>query len=310
MKDKKLSMFLSLVLRHKPDTIGLKLDDGGWANTQELIKKMNDHNIVIGISTLKHIVKDNNKKRFIFSTDKKRIRANQGHSINVNLGLKPIKPPDTLYHGTAIKFIDSIKKDGISKQQRNHVHLSHDFQTAIDVGSRHGEPVVLEINAKEMAKDKFPFFKSENDVWLTDLVPIKYIRNFKDYGEYVYVYVAAGLMAHIKAFRTLYNREPAPETSICKRITHNKYENKKGEIIEAGGCHEENDFDSKDSGLNKLIKSPFNYDPNGQMIFDGDENLLLDVRGWGMFQYHENGEAFQNEFGELVTELLNKHFQE
>ena len=171
----KLSKFLSLVLRHKPETIGITLSDKGWTNTHTLIEKMNAYGKEIDFETLSIIVDTNNKKRFGFNEDMSKIRANQGHSIAVDLGYVQKTPPEILYHGTAHKNVDSIFNSGLEKRNRHHVHLSRDIDTAVNVGQRHGKPVVLQVLAGEMHKDGFQFFESENSVWLTDSVPTKYL---------------------------------------------------------------------------------------------------------------------------------------
>ena len=171
----KISKFLSLVLRHKPETIGLTLDRQGWAEVDTLIKLAKKKNLKINKLILEKVVANNDKKRFCFNEDKTKIRANQGHSITVDLALEPKQPPKYLFHGTATRFIDSIATKGLLKQQRNHVHLSADKSTAIKVGQRHGKPVILKIQAQRMYDAGFTFFLSDNQVWLTDRVPVKYI---------------------------------------------------------------------------------------------------------------------------------------
>ncbi len=173
---KSTSKFLSLVLRHKPAEIGLLLDENGWANVHELIEKVNAKGNNLDIDLLNEIVTSNDKKRFAFNEDKTKIRASQGHSIEIDLHLQPSLPPDILYHGTATRFVESILKEGLIKQQRQHVHLSEKLETATAVGSRHGKPTVLIIHAKQMQEDGLVFYKSENNVWLTDNVAIKYIK--------------------------------------------------------------------------------------------------------------------------------------
>jgi len=172
---KHISKFMSLVLRHKPEDIGLQLDEHGWAKVDELISKMNTRGIPINFEIINEVVETNDKKRFAFNEDKTLIRASQGHSIEVELNLPEKVPPDTLYHGTATKYLDSILKSGLQKQNRRHVHLSATIETAKAVGSRHGKPVVLVINAKQMLVTGFKFYLSENKVWLTDVVPVEYI---------------------------------------------------------------------------------------------------------------------------------------
>ena len=172
---KKISKFLSLVLRHKPETIGLELDENGWASVEELLDKMNRDPYSLSFDDLKEVVETNDKQRFIFSEDYKQIRANQGHSIQVDLALEAQTPPGILYHGTAIKNLESIKEKGLIKGSRHHVHLSADKKTALTVGGRHGKPVVLEVQAMNMYQAGMDFFLSENGVWLTDHVPPHFI---------------------------------------------------------------------------------------------------------------------------------------
>lgn len=173
---KNISKFLSLVLRHQPETIDLALDANGWANVEELIAKCEKHNHTFSEDELKEIVFTNDKKRFSFNDDETQIRANQGHSIDVDLALNPATPPSFLYHGTVAKFLENIRQDGLLKMNRQHVHLSKDKETAIKVGSRRGSPVILVVNSFRMHEDGFVFFISENGVWLTDHVPVKYIE--------------------------------------------------------------------------------------------------------------------------------------
>ncbi|MGZ5248244.1 MAG: RNA 2'-phosphotransferase [Flavitalea sp.] len=171
----RISRFLSLVLRHKPEQIGLELDSSGWADVNLLIQKCNQSDIPLSLEVLKHIVETNSKKRFAFNAQQNKIRASQGHSIEVSLELKPVKPPEILYHGTAERFVPSILQAGLMKQQRQHVHLSQTIETALDVGLRHGKPVVFEVLSREMYEDKFEFYRSENGIWLTKSVPAKYL---------------------------------------------------------------------------------------------------------------------------------------
>jgi putative RNA 2'-phosphotransferase len=172
---KKTSKFLSYVLRHHPELINLNLDENGWANVDELIAKSTNDSQGFTFEELDEIVETNDKKRFIFNEDKTRIRANQGHSIDINLALIPQQPPEFLYHGTAQGNINSILEKGIEKRSRQHVHLSQDKETASKVGMRHGKPVILTINTQKMFEDGLEFYLSENNVWLTDFVDIKYI---------------------------------------------------------------------------------------------------------------------------------------
>lgn len=170
----RVSKFISLVLRHRPDKIGLKLDAHGWANVSDLLNKAQSH-CKFSFDELCEVVATNEKKRFAFNEDKTMIRASQGHSIEVDLEMKSVLPPAVLYHGTAYKNLTYIKKQGLKKMNRNHVHLSPDWQTAWNVGTRHGAAVILTIDCKAMVKDGYKFYQSENDVWLTDCVPSKYI---------------------------------------------------------------------------------------------------------------------------------------
>lgn len=174
---KSVSKFLSLVLRHSPETIGLKLDKNGWADVEELITKCNNRGSQNQMTAklLDYVVENNNKKRFAFNNDKTKIRASQGHSISVELNLAETEPLEYLYHGTVENFLDNIKKEGLQKMSRQHVHLSKDKETAIKVGSRRGIPQILTIRSGAMYKDGYIFYLSENNVWLTDEVPTKYI---------------------------------------------------------------------------------------------------------------------------------------
>jgi putative RNA 2'-phosphotransferase len=173
---KNISKFMSLVLRHKPEEIELVLDNEGWARVDELISQMNKKGIVVDFDVIDEVVRTNDKKRFAFNEDKTRIRASQGHSIEVKLNLQAVAPPDILYHGTTEKYLESIRRTGLQKQTRQHVHLSATIETAKAVGSRHGKPVILIIDAKAMHDAGLEFYLSENNVWLTDAVPAEYIK--------------------------------------------------------------------------------------------------------------------------------------
>jgi putative RNA 2'-phosphotransferase len=167
-----LSKFLSLVLRHKPETIGLTLDANGWADVEELLERARENGRPLTRPLLERLVAENDKQRFALSEDGKRIRANQGHSIAVDLNLRPQTPPETLYHGTASRFVDSIREQGLQCRNRQHVHLSIDEATATNVGKRHGKPVILQVRAGEMHRAGVAFYVSENGVWLTgDIAP-------------------------------------------------------------------------------------------------------------------------------------------
>ncbi len=172
----KSSKFLSLVLRHQPETIGIELDQNGWVDINELIEKANNNGIKLDREMLNHIVATNSKKRFAFNDTLDKIRASQGHSIEVELGYTNQKPPKILYHGTAENSVESILNTGLKKRSRQHVHLSSDIETALKVGQRHGKPFVFEVLAEQMYDDKFQFFVSENGVWLTDNVPKEYLK--------------------------------------------------------------------------------------------------------------------------------------
>ncbi|MBC6994932.1 RNA 2'-phosphotransferase [Lewinella lacunae] len=172
----RLSKFLSLVLRHKPETIGIRLDPNGWTDVGELIEKSNGHGILFDREILNYIVSTNSKKRFAFNETLDKIRASQGHSVEIELGYTNQKPPEILFHGTGEKSVPSIMATGLEKRNRQHVHLSSDFGTAVEVGKRHGKPYVFKVLAEQMYNDNFQFFISDNGVWLTDSVPTKYLK--------------------------------------------------------------------------------------------------------------------------------------
>ena len=172
---KSISKFLSLVLRHHPEAIGLKLDAEGWANIEDLVRLAAAHGRSVSRGLIAEVVRTSEKQRFALKDDGNYIRANQGHSVEVNLNLPPSEPPEVLYHGTSTRFLNSIKRDGLESRGRRYVHLSSNAHTARMVGSRHGRPVVLKVDAKQMHADGFVFFLSENGVWLTDGVPPRYI---------------------------------------------------------------------------------------------------------------------------------------
>lgn len=171
------SKFLSLVLRHHPELIGLNMDPNGWVLIEELIEKASLHKKMnLTVELIDEIVRTNSKKRFILDETGTRIRANQGHSIHVDLELKPQIPPDILFHGTADRFLDKILLEGLKPMSRTQVHLSSSIGTALEVGRRHGRPVVLHVMAKAMHDAGFHFYLSENHVWLVNTVPPEYIR--------------------------------------------------------------------------------------------------------------------------------------
>ncbi|MFB6457881.1 RNA 2'-phosphotransferase [Chitinophaga sp. Hz27] len=167
------SKFLSYILRHDPASIGLELDSQGWADVNVLLQKAGKK---ITFDEMQEIVATCEKQRFSLDTTNNRIRANQGHSISVELGLQPQEPPEFLYHGTASRTIQLIKTDGLKKMSRHHVHLSLDKEMATKVGARHGFPAILTIRSGQMHRDGYLFYCSDNNVWLTDAVPVKYIE--------------------------------------------------------------------------------------------------------------------------------------
>lgn len=169
------SKFLSLILRHNPGKIGLTLDENGWALIDELIQCAGRNRVSLTVESIRELVDSNDKKRFAISEDGSRIRANQGHSVQVDLALTPREPPDFLYHGTATRFLDSILATGLNSGNRQHVHLSSDFETAVKVGSRHGKPIVLRVSSGDMHRAGIQFFLSENGVWLTNVVLNQYL---------------------------------------------------------------------------------------------------------------------------------------
>ncbi len=172
--DIKLGRFLSLVLRHNPQAAGIALDEHGWADVEALIAGVRRTGRQIDRETLARIVAQNNKQRYAYNEDHTKIRANQGHSLAVDVELKQEIPPARLYHGTAARFLSAIQTGGIQKMKRQHVHLSSDFETAVQVGKRHGMPAVITIDAAAMARDGYRFYCAENGVWLCGQVPAKY----------------------------------------------------------------------------------------------------------------------------------------
>lgn len=175
MHEHNTGKFIALILRHKPEAIGIQLDEHGWAKVDELIagiSKTQEFNLEM----LKEIVRTDNKQRYSFNKDHTLIRANQGHSIPVDVELEQKTPPDILWHGTGEKYTSSIETEGLIPKTRLYVHLSADPNTAIKVGSRHGKPVVYEVAAGAMQKDGYVFFQSVNGVWLTKYVPTKYLK--------------------------------------------------------------------------------------------------------------------------------------
>lgn len=171
----KISKYLSYHLRHHPGEIGLELEPGGWVAVEDLLAAAKAHQFPITRSQLELVVETNNKQRFSFDSTGTRIRANQGHSIPIDLQLEPRRPPDILYHGTGHQAVESIRAQGLQKRTRHHVHLSADIDTAKQVGMRHGKPVVFTIKAAEMHQHGHLFYCSDNGVWLVDAVPPEYL---------------------------------------------------------------------------------------------------------------------------------------
>lgn len=170
-----LSKYIAFLLRHHPEEENLKMDNKGFIKVNDLIKAINCTK-----EELIEIVETDNKKRYEFNLDGTKIRAVQGHSIKgLDIGLTELKPPKILYHGTATRFIDSIKKSGLTPQTRHHVHLSLTKDIATLVGRRHGKLIILTIDSDKMYNDGYKFYISKNNVWLTDKVPVKYIKELK-----------------------------------------------------------------------------------------------------------------------------------
>ena len=176
MQNKQLSKYLSLVLRHQPQALGIQLDQEGWAVVDELLQKMQQKGMQVDLPKLQEVVATNDKQRFAFNPDGTKIRASQGHSILVELGLLPMTPPALLYHGTAKQHIDPILKEGLQRRNRQYVHLSTDIATAMKVGQRHGQPVVLLVKSGRMHELGYHFYLSANGVWLTDSVPPQFLE--------------------------------------------------------------------------------------------------------------------------------------
>ena len=171
------SKFISLILRHKPETIGISLDEHGWADVRELIEGINaSGNYHLDMEMLEEIVRIDDKQRYSFNDDHTLIRANQGHSIPVDVELEEVIPPDILYHGTGEKYTASIDQQGLLPKSRLYVHLSADIETARKVGARHGRPVIYTVDCRQMTKDGFTFYLSRNQVWLTRSVPPVYLK--------------------------------------------------------------------------------------------------------------------------------------
>lgn len=176
-REVKLSKLIATVLRHKPEKIGITLDEHGWAVIDDLIRGIRDFGREIDFAIVERIVKENNKQRFTISEDGKKIRANHGHSVDVSLEYVPKAPPEILYHGTVEENMDSIKEKGLLHQKRLFVHLSVNVEVAKDVARRRkGNPVIYKVMAGNMHRDGYPFFLSASGIWLTDHVPVKYLN--------------------------------------------------------------------------------------------------------------------------------------
>jgi len=169
------SKFLSLVLRHQPEKIGISLDEAGWVAAADLLDGCRRAGHAITMDQLREIVRTSDKQRFALSDDGLRIRANQGHSVDVELGYEPAAPPEVLYHGTADRFLESIRAKGLIKGNRHHVHLSERVETASAVGQRHGKLLLLRVRSGDMHRAGIPFYKTPNGVWLADAVPTEYL---------------------------------------------------------------------------------------------------------------------------------------
>lgn len=169
------SKFLSLILRHKPETIGITLDEHGWAKVDQVIEGIGKTR-TFNMEILEEIVRTDAKQRYVFNEDKTLIRASQGHSIPVDVELEIVNPPEILWHGTGEKYVSSIEKAGLIPKSRLYVHLSRDVETARQVGSRHGKVVIYRVLAGKMQEDGYVFYRSENGVWLTKEVPVSYLE--------------------------------------------------------------------------------------------------------------------------------------
>lgn len=176
----RLSKLLSYHLRHRPDELGITLGAGGWVGVDELLAALARRGTSITRAELEEVVAGNSKQRFAFDESGVRIRANQGHSVEVDLDLEPCEPPGTLFHGTGAGSAATIAREGLHKMRRHHVHLSADLSTALAVGSRHGRPVVFLVDAGTMHAAGFLFYRSANGVWLVDAVPPTYLRRHEN----------------------------------------------------------------------------------------------------------------------------------
>lgn len=180
---KRISKKMSLALRHQPDAVGLTLEDGGWANVDALVMAFTAHGLRVNRANIEEVVETNDKQRFEFDQKRIRVRARQGHSLEIELGYEPATPPDVLLHGTAEKNVGSIMTSGIHKARRHAVHLSTDAAMMLAVGGRHGKPTLLEIDSAAMHEAGFQFYLTGNGVWLTDEVPPEFIRRIINQTE-------------------------------------------------------------------------------------------------------------------------------
>ena len=172
----KVSKYISLILRHKPEAAGIVLDEHGWADINDLITGVSQRYPKFNIGYLKTIVETDDKQRYSFNDNGTKIRANQGHSIPVDVELEAVEPPEYLYHGTGQKYVESIDEQGLVPKSRLYVHLSQDEETAVNVGTRHGNPIIYIVQSGQMFRDGYEFFKSVNGVWLIKHVPTKYLK--------------------------------------------------------------------------------------------------------------------------------------
>jgi putative RNA 2'-phosphotransferase len=172
----KISKFLSLILRHQPEVVGLSLEENGWVSVHKLIEACGDYGKSFTFDELREVVETNNKKRFSFNEEGTKIRANQGHSLEVKIEFEKRTPPKILYHGTAEKNVKGIFAEGLKKMSWHHVHLSADIETARQVGMRYGKPIIFLIDTEKMLAKGFDFYVSANGVWLVETVPPKFLE--------------------------------------------------------------------------------------------------------------------------------------
>ena len=175
----RISKFLSLVLRHKPETINLVLDENGWIDVEKLLIGCSETDIAFSKEELAEVVATNDKKRFAFNASQTKIRASQGHSVKIKIEFEEKTPPAMLFHGTADAKVELILENGLRKMSRHHVHLSSDAETARRVGNRYGKPVIFQIETKAMSEKGYKFYVSANGVWLTDAVPPEFLKIYE-----------------------------------------------------------------------------------------------------------------------------------